>query len=298
MRGNGSSGAGSGINLGGLIGTGLGIAGANQGLLAYQDAQQRAQQAGNFTPYNVYSGMGSTTSGPGGITSSLSPQYQGLRDQYLGNAAAGSAAAGSFDPYQAANTFYGQMQGQAAPYEAQQRADAVAQLQGMGTLGLGVGADTGAGPANPLYSSLLKAQSDAARQRQISSYGMSQDIANQQQQRALGWGQAGLGLDQSQLQQQQMGLYGGGLQSNAALRGAQLAQLPLIYGGLSRGGLLSNMGSGMMNGTGAGGYLGNLFGNVFGSGSAPNAGSGSYNVLGSAGGSNFDPNVDWSNLYG
>jgi hypothetical protein len=297
MGGGGGGSGGSGSGLGGLIGTGLGIAGANQGIQAYRDAQQRAEAAGNFTPYNVFSGLGSTTSGPGGVTSNLSPQYQGLRNQYLGNAAAGAGAAGSFDPYQAANTFYGQMQGQAAPYEAQQRADAVAQLQGMGTLGLGVGADTGAGPANPMYAALLKAQADAARQRQISSYGMSQDIANQMQQRALGWGQAGLGLDQSQLQQQQLGMYGGGLQSNAALRGAQLAQQPLIYGGLTRGGLLSNIGSGMM-GSGGYGNLGNVFGNIFGSGSAPNSGSGSYSVLGSAGGSNFDPSIDWSNLYG
>ena len=307
--------------IGGLLGGGLQLAGTNQALLAYQEAQRRAQEAGNFTPYNVFSGLGSSTMGPNGLTSQLSPQYQDLRNQYLGNAAAGAGAAGSFDPNQMANQVYGQMQAQAAPGEAEQRANAIAQLQGMGQIGLGVGADTGAGPANPLYSSLLKSQADAARQRQLSSYGMSQDIANQMQQRALGWGGAGLGLDQSQLQQQQLGLYGGGLQSNAALRGAQLAQNPLLMQGLTRGGVLSGMGTGLMSGAGGiPAYLRQQFPNLFGPATGPTgvdqygnptqgnfqsggvggdtSGFNNYTGQWDSGMSQFNPSVDWSNLYG
>lgn len=240
----------------GLVGAGFSTAGANEALKSYEEAQRQAEAAGKFQPYNVFSGVGSTTFGPGGATSSLSPQYQGLRDQYLGNANAGAAAAGAFNPGQAANDLYGQLQAQAAPGESEQRANAIAQLQGMGTLGLGVGADTGAGPANPLYSSLLKAQADAGRQRQISAYGMAQDTANQMQQRALGWGGAGLGLDQSQLQQQQLGGYLGGIQSNAALGGAKLAQGPIMAQGITKGGMLSGVGSALTTPYGGGGYRG------------------------------------------
>lgn len=226
----------------GLLGGGLELAGGNEALKAYEEAQRKAEAAGQFQPYNIFSGTGSTTMGPGGLTSQLSPEYQGLRNQYLGNAAAGAGAAGSFDPNQMANQMYGQMQAQAAPGEEEARANAIAQLQGMGQIGLGVGADTGNGPANPLYSSLLKAQADAGRQRQLSAYGQSQDMANQMQQRALGWGGAGLGLDQSQLAQQQLSGYFGGLGSNAALGGARLAQSPIMSQGLTKGGFLGGLG--------------------------------------------------------
>jgi len=300
---------GGSAGLGGLLGGGLELAGANEQLKAYEEAQRNAQAAGQFQPYNIFSGTGSTTMGPGGLTSTLSPQYQGLRDQYLGNAAAGAGAAGSFDPNQMSNQMYAQLQAQAAPGEAEQRANAVAQLQGMGQLGLGVGADTGNGPANPLYSSLLKAQADASRQRQISSYGMSQDMANQMQQRALGWGGAGLGLDQSQLGQQQLSGYLGGLSSNAALGGARLAQGPILAQGMTKGGLLSGLGSGLMGGANSGipGWLRQQFPGVFGSGGGnplgynedPLSGVDQYGSPIDAGfPTDFDSGVDWSNLYG
>lgn len=341
---NSGSANGSGVNGGlsgaipGLLGGAASLAGSNEAIKAYEEAQRQAEAAGRFQPYNVFSGVGSTTFGPGGATSSLSPQYQGLRNQYLGNANAGAAAAGAFDPRQASNDLYGQLQAQAAPGEAEQRANAIAQIQGMGTLGLGVGADTGAGPANPLYSSLLKAQADAGRQRQISAYGMAQDTANQMQQRALGWGGAGLGLDQSQLQQQQLGLYGGGLQANSALGGARLAQGPIMAQGLTRGGILSGLGGALSGGpagsngvmtylqrllSGGGGGIPGLpgappnfngtgvdqYGNPIGgnySGGDPSqygdqGGNWDPNTglpYGSGGMSSFDPGVDWSSLYG
>lgn len=300
-----------GGGLGGLIGGGLSLAGGNEQLKAYEEAQRAAQAAGQFQPYNVFSGVGSTTMGPNGLTSSLSPQYQGLRDQYLGNAAAGAGAAGSFDPNQMANQMYGQMQAQAAPGEAEQRANAIAQLQGMGQMGLGVGADTGNGPANPLYSSLLKAQADAGRQRQLSAYGQSQDMANQMQQRALGWGGAGLGLDQSQLGQQQLSGYLGGLGSNAALGGARLAQGPIMAQGMTKGGFLSGLGGGLMGGAGSNsgipGFLRQQFPGLFGNGGGnqlgynedPLSGVDQYGFTNDQGfPSEFDSGVDWSNLYG
>lgn len=322
----------------GMLGGGLQLAGSNEALKSYEEAQRQAEAAGKFQPYNVFSGTGSTTFGPGGATSSLSPQYQGLRDQYLGNANAGAAAAGAFDPSQASDNLYKQLQAQAAPGEAEQRSSAIAQLQGTGTLGLGVGADTGAGPANPLYSSLLKAQADAGRQRQISAYGMAQDTANQMQQRALGWGGAGLTLDQSQLPQLQTGGYLGGLQSNSALGGARLAQGPILGQGLTKGGFLSGAGGaltgpgGSVGGTaaaylqrllsGGGGIPGlpgappNFSGTGVDASGNPTGGNFSggdpsqYNDLGgnwdpntglpyaSGGMSSFDPNTDWMNLYG
>jgi len=243
-----------------------GLLGANEALKGFGEAQRNAQEAGRFTPWNITSGIGSTTFGPGSATATLSPEYQALRNLYLGNAGAGASAAGAFDPNVAANNFYGLMQAQASPYETQDRANAIAQLQGMGTLGLG----TGQFGDNPLYSSLLRAQADAARQRQISSYGMSQDIANQLQQRALGWGGAGMGLDQMGLQGIGLGGQLGGLSTSAALNAAKLAQLPIMLQGLTKGAMLSGLFGG------GGGTGGGLFGSggFFGGGGGGSAGGG------------------------
>src|SRR5262245_12921098 len=157
------------FSLPGMIGTGLDLAGANQMYQAYQRAAQKAEEAGKFTPYNVYSGMGTTSFGPGGVTSSLSPEASGLQSDYL--AAARSAAAGSQNPNDIANQTYALMRQQASPFEEEARANLRANLAQTGTTGLGIGADIGgAGPANPQMAALLKAQSDADIQRQLQSY--------------------------------------------------------------------------------------------------------------------------------
>lgn len=270
---SGTSTSGGGA-LSGLVGGGLSLAGANQALQAYEEAQRSAEAAGQFTPYNVHSGLSDTTFANGTATSSLSPQYQALRDQYLGNASAGASAAGAFDPNQAATQLYGQLQAQAAPGEATARANALAQLQGMGQIGLGVGdVVPGSGSAaNPLYASLLKAQSDASLQRQNSAYGTAQTTADQLQQRALGWAGAGTALDTQAQQGIQQGAALGTAQSNAALGGARLAQMPIINQGALKGGVLSGVGTSLLGPGGLGGALtgiGNSIGNLF-----PGSGSG------------------------
>lgn len=256
------------------VGAGLNLAGANQSLQAYEEAQRKAEAAGQFTPYNVYSGMGSTTFANGAATSTLSPQYQQLRDQYLGNASAGASAAGAFDPNKAASDLYTQMQAEAAPGESQDRANALAQLQAMGQTGLGVGdVVPGSGSAaNPLYAALLKAQADAGRQRQISSYSTAQDTANQLQQRALGWAGAGSSLDQQSTAGLAQGANLGAIQTSGALGGARLAQQPILSQGATKGGVLSGIGNSLLGPGGLGGAVGQIgtgIGNLFTGGTTP-----------------------------
>lgn len=273
LGGSGSSGAAPGA-LSSIIGGGLSLAGADQTLNAYEEAQRKAEAAGQFTPYNVFSGMGSTTFANGAATSTLSPQYQQLRDQYLGNASAGASAAGAFDPNKAASDLYTQMQAEAAPGESQDRANALAQLQAMGQTGLGVGdVVPGSGSAaNPLYAALLKAQADAGRQRQISSYSTAQDTANQLQQRALGWAGAGSSLDQQSTAGLAQGANLGAIQTSGALGGAKLAQQPILSQGATKGGVLSGIGNSLLGPGGLGGAVGQIgtgIGNLFTGGTTP-----------------------------
>lgn len=269
MRALDASGGGSAV--GGLLGAGANLLGSNEALKSYEEAQHNAENAGRFTPYNVYSGMGSTTFGPNSVTGSLSPQYQGIQGSLLSNAS-GALGAGAQDPQTLSNNYYGMLQKQASPYEAQDRANALAQLQATGTTGLGVGGDALSGPSNPLYSSLLRAQSDAALQRQIQAQTMAQTVANSTQQRGLNYLNAGAGLDQLGLQNAQLGGQLGAIQTQGALGGAKLAQPGILGQGATKGGALGGLGS-SLGGIGGllskfGGSLGNLANSstLFGSG--------------------------------
>lgn len=268
---NAGTASGGGSALDGFLGAGANLLGSNEALKSYEEAQHNAENAGRFTPYNVYSGMGSTTFGPNSVTGSLSPQYQGIQGSLLSNAS-GALGAGAQDPQTLSNNYYGMLQKQASPYEAQDRANALAQLQATGTTGLGVGGDALSGPSNPLYSSLLRAQSDAALQRQIQAQTMAQTVANSTQQRGLNYLNAGAGLDQLGLQNAQLGGQLGAIQTQGALGGARLAQPGILGQGATKGGALGGLGS-SLGGIGGllskfGGSLGNLANSstLFGSG--------------------------------
>jgi hypothetical protein len=252
-----TSGTGAGGAFGNLLGGAANLAGTNQMQQYLQQAQDNANRAGQFTPYNVYSGLGSTTFGPNGVTSTLSPQYQGIQGSLLSNAS-GALAAGAQDPQTLANNYYSMLNQQAAPQEATDRANALAQLQATGTTGLGVGPNVnGAGPANPLYSSLLLAQNNNALNRQIQAQTMAQQVANSTQQRGLGYLSAGTGLDQFGLQNAQLGGQLGAAQTQGALGGARIATPLIQQQGALRGGVLGGLGSALQSG-GIGSLLGGL----------------------------------------
>src|SRR5215471_5769054 len=89
--GAGAAGGAGGVNVGGILGAGLNASAMNEMKQAYSQAQTDAQNAGRFTPYNVYTGTGSTSYDPatGSMRSTLDPAYQGLRTSLLGNAQGG-----------------------------------------------------------------------------------------------------------------------------------------------------------------------------------------------------------------
>src|SRR5262245_48670887 len=143
------------------------------------------------------------------------------------------------------------MRQQASPFEEEARANLRANLAQTGTTGLGIGADIGgAGPANPQMAALLKAQSDADIQRQLQSYTPGQNIARQTAQRGPAFRKSAGDLDQQALEQGKLGGYLGGLQSNAALRSAQLQMMPLLGQGQTRAGVLSGLGDKLSQGGG------------------------------------------------
>jgi hypothetical protein len=250
---------------------------------AYAQAQDDAQRAGQFTPYNVYAGTGSTSYDPatGSMRSSLDPAYQGLRTSLLGNAQGGLNALSTYDPNAMATQTYNQMQAMAAPGEAADRANLTAQIQQTGQTGLEMGGDpNNPDPAmqaayNPQMAALLRSQSQASQARQLSAINQSQDIANQMQARATGQLGAGFQLDQSQLANMQLGGQLGSQAMQGRLAGSRLAQPAIIGQGAAKAGLLGGIGSSLglpgMGGAGGGipgmgGALGSGLSNMFGGG--------------------------------
>lgn len=250
---------------GAIVGGALSYLGSQNAADSYSSAADRAAGAGAFKPYNVYSGFGSGTfspevAGSGGYyepgtsstyygdrsqnsrmspgrwvpavagsqasaTATLNPQYQSLRDQYLAQANGINGALTSYDPQSTAKDLYAKMQAISGPQSQQEQNAFEARLLSQGQMGLqqdGV---------NPLMASYLQAQKMQDLQRELSAFGMSQDVLDRMQNRSLAATTAATGLDSLPLQNlnlggafggraMQGGQFGAQLQNNAAMRGA------------------------------------------------------------------------------
>ena len=259
--------------IGPVVGGLISYMGAQDAADSYSSAANRAAGATAFKPYNVYSGYGSgvfspatagspgtrgnyvggtttydmrgpqtrggtwvggtagTPGTPASATASLNPQYQGLRDEYLQQAYGYNGALTNYDPQASAADLYAKLQAISAPQRQSDRNAFETRQLAQGQMGLQQGG------VNPALQSFLSAQNQADLQREISAFGMSQDVQDRLQNRSLSATTAATGLDALPLQNLNLGgvfggrgaqaaQFGANLQNNAAMRqGDATAQL-------------------------------------------------------------------------
>jgi len=180
-----------------------------------KSAANKAAKSAEFNPYNVSGGVGSATFGNGTASYQLSPEYQALRNQFLGSAQGTMGAYNAYDPQQAAQQLYGQLGQLSAPGEAQARSSMENRLFAQGRLGTTGGQQQ--------FGNLLQAQNLAGVGREVQSFNMAQDVQNQLLGRAMQSAQGGAAIDQMGQGLIGMGSDLGGRQSSA---GAYAAQFP------------------------------------------------------------------------
>jgi hypothetical protein len=218
---------------GAAIGGGLSLFGSMNAADKYSSAADKAAQASKFTPYNVYSGFGSGTFDPGSpgtpgrpgyrtggessistggvwhpgtagtpataasATASLNPQYQALRDQFMGQANSQLGAFGNYNPDQASADIYGKLASLSAPDEARARSDMESRLLAQGMLG-----SSGGGIQQ---QALFDSQGKARTARELQAYTTAQDTLDRMQGRAINATNAASGLDSLALQNLNLG---------------------------------------------------------------------------------------------
>ena len=204
---------------------------------------------GTFKPITFRSGTGTSVLDESGLSTSLSDDYAGLSG-LVGDGTGLLGQAGTqaqqdpdqfnadFDPSGAAQSLFNERSALLEPAFAQQRAQNMQQMQGMGRLGLqlsGEGVGAGAGMVNPDMFGMNQAQSQALAQLSAQS---TQDAFGQEMQRA-GLGMSQFGLNQGAKQQQFANLMGSGQgMLSAGMGGAaleqQLAGIPMGLAGLNQ----------------------------------------------------------------
>jgi hypothetical protein len=200
-----------------------------------QSLSQRAEAAGRaaqtpFTPYTLTTGTGTTTLGPTGATSLLSPELQALQQQQIGLA---GQTLGAINPAQAAQTLFNQAEALAAPSRQREQERLLGSLGARGLLGIGRNLPTvggGVAGVNPYLESLLSAQETARAQQALTAQQAGTQEAIRQQQLAAGFQTGALGLDTQALNQlaQARGLTQD--QINLAVRNAEAQRLASLEG--------------------------------------------------------------------
>lgn len=294
---------------GAVIGGALSYFGSKKSADAQEDAANKAAQAGAFKPYNVYSGYGSATFTPGSAgtaatpgfmtggwandsqsgsagppvgqtwhpgtdaiaavapsaTATLSPEYQKIRDQYLQQAGGYNDALTNYSPEAAAQSLYEKMQAISAPDDLQARNAYETRLLSQGQMGLQQGG------SNPLMQSYLSAEKTRNLQREVSAFGMSQDVLNQLQNRSLAATSGASGIDALPLQQLSLGGVFGGMGTQASQFGANLQNQAAMNSADSTAQLWA--GIGQQVGPAAGQAIGNYFNSQYSEPYNPNKGS-------------------------
>jgi hypothetical protein len=154
-----------------------------------------------FTPYTVTSGLGTSTVGPTGATSTMAPEYAGIRTEAIGKA---GEALGAIDPAQASATLFGQLEGLAGPARQREQEQLLSRLGAKGLLGIGRNLPTvggGIAGVNPYIESLLSAQGTQQAQNALAATQFGTQEAQRQQALSesllgMGTGLDAMGLDQ------------------------------------------------------------------------------------------------------
>jgi hypothetical protein len=189
----------SGVNVGDLLTGGVQYYQGQQAIedvLAQGQAQQEAltgvgqvaQEAAEFKPFTVTTGLGTTSTTPeGGIAVGLSPEQQALQQQLLGQAAGLFGQVG-VSPAEAQANIYEQIRATQRPEEERQRLAMEERLLSQGRLGLQSAAYGG---ASPELLAMETARQEAMARANLSARG--QALAEQQQALAGATGLLGAG---------------------------------------------------------------------------------------------------------
>lgn len=201
-------------------------------------AQQLQKQAAGigreaqapFTPYTLTTGTGTTTLGPQGATSTLTPELQRLQQQQIGLA---GQAFGAINPAQAAQDLYTRAEALAAPSREREQEALLGRLRARGLLGISRNLPTVGGEVagvNPFLESLLSSQRTAQAQTALQAQQFGTQEALRQQQLGQGLQTGALALDRQALEQ--LGAARGLTQDqiNLAIRNAEAQRLASLEG--------------------------------------------------------------------
>ena len=193
-----------------LASAGLAYLGGGKAADATLAAANRAAEMGEFRPFTITSGFGTSYFDTSGQRAGyeLDPRLAAFRDALYG----GAVEAGSFDmdPTKASQDYYNRMQGLMEDSRKQEDIKLRASQLASGRLGLGLsgvsqGAGEGTGYVNPeqYQRDLARAKQDqqlAVASQDYAQAGIDRNIA-----RSLGLMQAGLGLEEYGLKPLQIG---------------------------------------------------------------------------------------------
>jgi hypothetical protein len=142
----------------------------------------------NFKPYAMRSGYGTTEMGDNGITTTLAPEYQGLRNGMLAGSQGYLDYANQFNPDSYAGSLYDAYQGTMANQRSAENDSLYQGLLSKGLIGMSSNSPT-AGGGNPFFAALSRGRADADAKLAISArenafgelqklYGLSGNLAS------------------------------------------------------------------------------------------------------------------------
>ena len=249
----------------GGAGANAAAAGSRDASKLQQDAANLAYAGGQYKPYGVTSGLGTSSFNDGQSSFALDPRYQAQQDQMMGLGSQAFGAAGG-DYNQLADQFYNQQRDLGAGSRNAEAMRLGESMFGTGSSGLRMGAESLGASGGGMLSPQGYGFAQAFAQQDAADRYNAFDRAQQQRQTDIGIGQSMLnssqGLDNMGLKQQELG----GMFGNYAANAANAAGSNLVSGMSGAAGNTQNAGMAKSGGwTGIGNSLGGLFNNNRGS---------------------------------
>ena len=242
----------------GLLGQSMASNSAENAASDYAAAAQIAADAAKFRPYGVTTGFGTSWFNPETQQAGyqLDPALAAYRDAQLRGAAQVQDQL-TYDPTQASQKYYNEMQTMMAPQRAAEQKQLQQNLFGSGRLGLrlsgeGAGAGTG-GMFQPDVLGYNKAQELANQQLAMQSRQQAQNEIDQAISRSQGLFTYGTGVEQLGLQPLELGaslggqqMSGGAAAGSALMSGASNAANARLASGVGWANTLGDIGTNLL----------------------------------------------------
>ena len=242
----------------GGAGANAAAAGSREASKLQQDAANKAYAGGQYKPYGVTSGLGTSSFNDGQASFTLDPRYQAQQDQMMGLGSQAFGAAGG-DYNQLADQFYNQQRDLGAGSRNAEAMRLGESMFGTGSSGLRMGAESLGASGGGMLSPQGYGFAQAFAQQDAADRYNAFDRAQQQRQTDIGIGQSMLNssqdLDNMGLKQQELG----GMFGNYAANAANAAGSNLVSGMSGAAGNLQDAGMAKSGGwTGIGNALGGI----------------------------------------